>query len=350
MRTSMRMRGAAAALGAAVAFGSTAPAAKVLLAHVEPLMLGAVLYLGAGVGLTIVRLVVPSRRAEAALRRADVPLLVGVATFGAIVAPLLLLTGLRRVSAVTGSLLLNLESPFTVALAVVWFGEHLGGRAALGTVAMLLGAVTLCLGPDLAFSSQLSGVVAVAGACLAWAIDNNLMQRLALRDPLRVAQAKGLLGGGLAFVIALGAGADVPPVGTLSAGVAVGFVSYGLSVALALYAMRLIGVAREAAWFATAPFIGVVASVAVLGEPFGARELVALVFMAAGLVLLMTERHSHWHVHEPLRHDHRHVHDEHHQHLHAPDDPLGEPHAHEHTHAALAHEHPHATDVHHRHH
>ena len=61
----------------------------------------------------------------------------------------------------------------------------------------------------------------------------------------------------------------MPPVGTLAGGLLLGLVSYGASVVLAVYAMRLIGVAREAAFFATAPFIGALVSVAVLGEHFG---------------------------------------------------------------------------------
>ena len=47
------------------------------------------------------------------------------------VSPCLMLTGLTRVSGVTGSLLLNLEAPFTMAIAVLVFREHLGRRVAL---------------------------------------------------------------------------------------------------------------------------------------------------------------------------------------------------------------------------
>jgi ABC-type nickel/cobalt efflux system permease component RcnA len=119
---------------------------------------------------------------------------------------------------------------------------------------------------------------------------------------------------------------------------------------LAVHAMRLIGLAREAAVFATAPFIGALASVAVLGERFGLRELGATLLMLAGITLLLREEHAHLHAHESLEHDHRHVHDEHHRHAHLPEDPAGEPHAHRHVHAALEHEHPHVPDLHHRHH
>jgi drug/metabolite transporter (DMT)-like permease len=354
MVTSPFARGVVAALAAALLFGVGAPAAKWLVADADPIVLSAILYLGAGVGLTALRFATRDRRREAALRRDDAALVVGMTLAGGVLAPLLLLAGLRRVSAVTGSLLLNLEGALTVTLAVAFFGDHLGGRAAAGVVTMLLGAATLGLTSGGGGSADLSGgvlgVLAVSGACLGWAIDNNLTQRLSVRDPLAIAQVKGLLGGSVALALAVLFGRSAPPAVVVGLGFLVGFVSYGLSVALAVYAMREIGVAREAALFAAAPFLGVGVSVVLLHEAFGLRELVAMLLMLTGLGLLATERHSHRHVHEPMRHDHRHVHDAHHRHAHAPGDPAGEPHAHEHTHTTLEHDHPHAPDAHHRHH
>lgn len=346
---SSSMLGMAAAIAAAVSFGVSAPLAKLLLADAHPLMLGAVLYLGAGVGLTIVQYARAARSQEAQLRLADLPLVLAVAISGGVVAPVLLLAGLQRVSAVTGSLLLNLEGPLTIVLAVVFFGDHLGTQAAVGALLITLGAATLSVMPA-TLHGDVWGILAIAGACLGWALDNNLTQRLSLRDPISIVRAKGFVGGAIALAVALALGNEAPPVRIVASALVLGFVSYGLSVVLAVYAMRLIGVAREAAFFATAPFLGVVVSVAALGESFGRRELIAMLLMLGGLGVLLRERHAHSHAHESMQHDHRHVHDEHHRHAHRADDPPGEPHAHEHEHTALEHEHPHVPDIHHRHH
>ncbi len=313
-------------------------------------MLAAILYLGAGLGLTGLRFAIGNRRREASLRREDGPLLLGLIAAGGVVAPLLLLAGLARVSATSGSLLLNLEGPLTAILAVVYFGEHLGGRAAGGCIAMMMGAATLALAPGMHVAPDPLGMLAIVGACSGWAIDNNLTSRLSLRDPFALAQIKGLAGGSTALAIAFATGHSVPPPSIAFAGLLIGFASYGVSLALAIYAMRAIGVAREAALFSAAPFLGVLLSVGWLHEPFGLRELIALVSMALGVWFLATERHSHRHTHATVDHDHRHTHDAHHQHGHAIGDPTGEPHAHPHTHAPLEHEHPHTQDVHHRHH
>ncbi len=129
----------------------------------------------------------------------------------------------------------------------------------------------------------------------------------------------------------------------------VGLASYGISVLLDAYALRLVGAAREAAYFATAPFVGALAAIILFREKLGSADLAAMASMILGVVLLAREKHAHGHTHEDLEHEHAHTHDEHHQHEHADGDPPGEPHVHVHRHVRLAHDHPHTPDAHHRH-
>ena len=346
------LRGALAALTAAALFGLSAPLGKLLVRDAEPLVLSGVLYLGAGIGLSILG----ALRArdgvtghETPLQKADIGLLLGITLAGGVLGPLLMLWGLHRLPAVTASLLLNLEAPLTVGLAVLAFGEHLGRREVGAFGLILLGLVVLTHAGASLQTSWL-GVLAVGGACSSWAVDNNLTQRLSLRNPVAVARAKGLLAGATSLVLALVLGERLPSARIVGAGLCVGFVSYGLSLVLAVYAMRLLGAARQAAFFATAPFVGAVAAVPLLGETIGLRALIAAGVMGAGVFLLLRERHEHVHVHDRLAHEHRHVHDEHHQHAHTAHDPSGEPHAHAHVHDVLEHDHPHVPDIHHRHH
>jgi hypothetical protein len=128
----------------------------------------------------------------------------------------------------------------------------------------------------------------------------------------------------------------------------VGALSYGASIVLDAYALRLLGAAREAAYFATAPFFGALLAIPLDGDRFDGRTLAAMGLMAAGAALLGRERHSHMHTHEAIEHEHMHVHDAHHRHAH-PDGDAREPHSHPHQHAPLTHDHPHVPDAHHRH-
>jgi len=265
---------------------------------------------------------------------------------GGIAGPLLLMFGLARLPGVQASLLLNLEAPLTIGLAMLAFGDSMSVRETLGALVIVLGGALLAAGPG-GGDAQPWGSLAVVGACGAWAVDNNLGQRLSLRDPVAVTRMKALVAGAVNVTVALGLGERFPPKAAVAATMATGLLGYGLSIVLHLVAMRHVGAARQAAFFATAPFVGALAAVPILGERLGGAELGTGVLMAAGVVLLLRARHAHRHAHEALDHDHAHVHDEHHRHGHG--EAMTEPHAHELRHAPLDHDHPHLPDAHHRH-
>lgn len=349
-------RAPAEGLGAALLFGLSTPFAKILLPHSDPLALAAMLYLGAAAGLLIVsafgRLAAAaSGPKEPGLTSADLPVMAGVALFGGIVGPILMLAGLEHLSAVAGSLLLNLETPFTILLALAVFGDHMGRREALGATAVVLGAIVLGAngaGPrDL--NGDAIGAIAIAGACMAWAIDNNLTQRLALRDPVAVTRFKTSAAGLAMLAIAIVRGGPAPHAGIIAAAAALGAVSYGFSLILNLRALRMLGAARQAAYFATAPFAGAIAAAIIFGERPGAATLAAGLLMALGAEAIAFAPHLHRHSHEPLEHEHRHVHDEHHAHAHPAGVSSAAAHSHWHRHEPLEHAHPHFPDPHHRH-
>lgn len=343
-------QGALCGLSAAALFGLSAPLAKLLLPHVGVLPLASLLYLGAGLGLVAWGLLPRSHAAahEPALRRSDVPPLVAIVALGGVIGPILMLVGLARVSAVAGALLLNLEGPLTIVLALLLFGEHLGLRGAIAAALVFAGAATLAFAPGELRADPL-GVVCLAGACASWGVDNNLTQRLSLRDPVALARIKTLGAGVCSGAIALATSAAWPEPAAAALALAVGSVCYGASLVFDTYALRLLGAAREAAFFATAPFVGAIAAVPLLGETPRASQVIAALLMAGGVAVLLRERHAHTHGHEALEHEHSHVHDAHHQHAHDESVPTQEPHSHPHRHASLVHDHPHVSDLHHRH-
>jgi drug/metabolite transporter (DMT)-like permease len=337
-------RGATAALVAAALFGLSAPLSKLLLGHIGPQLLAGLLYLGAGIGMSIVRLF--RKSGEAPLQRRDVPLLVAVILSGGVAGPLLLMLGLGKLSAVAGALLLNLEAPFTMLLAV-GFGEHLGRRAALAGLLVVGASLVLALQPGSVGGDWL-GALFVALACLCWGLDNNLTQRLSLRDPIVIVQWKTLGAGLFAVPLALFMGGKLPDGGALTAALALGFGCYGVSIVLDVWALRLLGAAREAPLFATAPFVGALLAMPLLHERPRLVDVGAALLMLGGVYVLLRERHGHEHTHEPLEHDHAHTHDDPHHHHHHDVIPEG-PHTHPHRHEGLTHEHPHTPDLHHRH-
>ncbi|HXZ49413.1 MAG TPA: DMT family transporter [Usitatibacter sp.] len=344
----MRRLGAGipAALLAALLFGAGTPVAKLLLGPVSPWMLAGILYLGSGVGLAAWRLAGGGERA--ALARSDVPWLAAAIALGGVAGPLLLLWGLARMPASSASLLLNAEGLLTALVAWLVFRENFDRRIALGMLAIAAGAALLAW-PRGADSGSLLPSLAVLGACLAWALDNNLTRKVALADATQVAMAKGLAAGGVNVVLALAAGDRLPPPGAAAAGAALGIASYGLSLVLYVRALRDLGTARTGAYFSTAPFAGAIISLALLREPVTWNLGAAAVLMALGVWVHLTERHVHRHFHEAIEHEHEHEHYAHH--LHAHDFPVapGIRHTHRHRHEAMTHSHEHFPDAHHRH-
>jgi len=335
------------ALTAAILFGASTPLAKALLGSVSPWMLAGLLYLGSGLGLAIVRAVRGGGQ-EAAMPRADLPWLAAVIAFGGVAGPVLLMLGLAVTEASSASILLNLEGVFTMAIAWIVFREHVDRSIAVGAAAILAGAAILSWQPGSGAAIG-PGALLIVGACLCWAIDNNLTRKLSASDPVQIAMAKGAVAGTVNVGLALLQGSRFPPLPSALAGAAVGFLGYGFSIACFVLALRHLGTARTGAYFSLAPFVGAGIAIAFLGEPVTARFAVAALLMGIGLWLHLRERHEHEHEHAPTAHAHRHVHDAHHQHAHGPDDPPGEPHSHLHSHGRLVHRHAHFPDLHHRH-
>jgi drug/metabolite transporter (DMT)-like permease len=343
-------RGIAAALGAAVLFGLSTPLAKSLVGSIPPLVLAGLLYVGSGTGLAallILRTATGGRESITWPRGTDVGWLLGAVASGGAVGPYLLMYGLQATDAASASLILNLESVFTALLAWFVFKENFDRRIAVGMAFIVAGGAVLSAAP--AFLAQgWVGPLAIAGACLAWAIDNNMTRRVSVHDAMLIACVKGLVAGTSSVALAVAYGAELPPASVaLQAGV-LGFVGYGLSLTLFVVALRGLGTARTGAYFSLAPFIGAALAVA-LGAPLTATLVVAGLLMGAGVWLHLTEHHEHLHHHDRVEHEHPHIHDEHHQHQHGSEWDGSEPHSHHHVHEPLQHAHAHYPDVHHRH-
>jgi drug/metabolite transporter (DMT)-like permease len=343
-------RGIWAALGAAALFGVSTPIAKTLVGEISPLLLAGLLYLGSGIGLgalLTLRVAVSGRASIVRPRGADLKWLLAAVAFGGIIGPYLLMYGLRLCDAASASLILNLEGVFTALLAWFAFKENFDRRIAAGMALIIAGGAVLSTGAALR-AGGFAGPLAIAAACLAWAVDNNLTRKVSINDAMLTACVKGLAAGLCSVALALRSGAHLPGSTLLLRAGLLGFVGYGLSLTLFVLALRNLGSARTGAYFSLAPFIGAALAVA-LGAPLTATLIAAGVLMGLGLWLHLTERHIHLHRHSAQQHEHSHVHDAHHQHSHGADWDGREPHSHPHVHDPIEHAHAHYPDVHHRH-
>jgi drug/metabolite transporter (DMT)-like permease len=331
---------------AAVTFGVTTPAVAWAGRGLGPFTTAALLYAGAAASSLTLRLVGVRRDP---LRRGDLGRVVLVALFGGAIAPTLLAWGLQHAGATIGALLLNLEAVFTVLLARAVYREPIGPRVAIAVLAMAAGGAALTLDAWRDTSWGVFGILAVAAATVAWALDNTFTRPLSERDPLEVVAAKGTLGAAFTTTIAFVAREPMPSTTAALVLLASGATGYGLSLRFYLLAQRRIGAGRTGSVFALAPFVGAALAFALGDRSAGGWTAVAAALFGTGVFLHVTEKHAHRHLHDPLEHDHAHRHDDaHHDHTHDP--PVVGEHSHPHRHERVEHEHDHAPDLHHDHH
>jgi drug/metabolite transporter (DMT)-like permease len=285
-------KGPLLALLAALLFGLSTPFAKLLLGTMDGHLLAGLLYLGSGIGLgagVLWRKARPGASVPlAALERSDWLWLIGAIAFGGALAPVLLMAGLARSGATTASLLLNLEGVFTALLAWFVFRENINRRIASGFALIMAGSGFVSWSSQADLRAGLPALL-IAAACLCWGIDNNLTRKISHTDSVFIAAVKGLVAGTVNVMLASLSGNAWPGVGPTAAAMALGLVSYGISLVCFIIALRHVGAARTGAYFATAPFIGAVVAGILLHESVAWWVWVGGALMLAGVWLHLTE-------------------------------------------------------------
>ncbi|MEX1376521.1 MAG: EamA family transporter [Eubacteriales bacterium] len=337
------------AILAAALYGISAPASKILLRELNPLFMAALLYLGAGLGMWIYSVFAntkKSQKIEASLSKKEMPYIAAMILLD-VAAPILLLLGLQRTTAGTASLLNNFEIVATSIIALVFFKEAIDKRQWIAMALIIAASAILTFGAADGFSLSF-GSIFILLACLSWGFENNCTRQLSLKNPVQIVIIKGFGSGIGALIVCAIWGDFAAHIIYVILALVLGFVAYGLSILFYIFAQRSLGAARTSIYYSIAPFIGVLLSWLALREKITAGFLTALFLMIIATYFMVTELHSHTHVHSPLSHNHKHTHDnEHHNHTHA--EKVDGFHTHQHTHDAVEHSHSHYPDEHHRH-
>lgn len=333
-------------------FGISTPLAKLLVKNIPPVALAGLFYLGAFVGLTLYSIVRKKRMTGsydgvASLEKKDLPWLAGAILAGGIIGPISMLMGLTLVSGFSASLLLNLEGLATAIIAVFIFKENSGKRLWLSLASMTLAGIFLTWDPNQDKFNP-TGPLLILLAMVCWGIDNNLTRNISAKDPIQIARIKGFVAGIISLSLALILGTKILLDFKIVFALLLGAFSYGISLVFFIKALEGLGSSRTGAFFSFAPFIGAIASLIILREWIGWVMFPASGFMIIGVWLIISERHSHPHLHTATTHTHSHNHTDTH-HLHEHSGTFSEPHTHEHTHPELSHIHVHWPDTHHRH-
>ena len=333
------------AILAAALYAINIPFSKLLLTRVEPTMMAAFLYLGAGIGLFFYGLITKDREKTAPLTKAELPYTVGMILLD-IAAPVLLMFGLKLTSPANASLLNNFEIVATSLIAFFVFKEALSKRLTIAIGLVTVASITLSFEGEGSFRFN-TGSLLVLGAACCWGLENNCTRMLSSKSSVQITTIKGIFSGLGSLVIALCIGETIPGILWLLAAMALGFVAYGLSINLYIQAQKDLGAAKTSAYYSIAPFLGVAFSFFLPGETVGIQFFAGLAIMVIATVFMVKDT-----IH--LQHDHEHAHIHTHEHSHG-DVTHSHEHSHHHSHTHIhgedenAHGHDHGNDIPHDH-
>jgi drug/metabolite transporter (DMT)-like permease len=330
------------AIIAAILFGASTPVGKILLSNIPPFQLAGLLYLGAALGLLPFLIWKKSEIKICKIDKVNLHRLVGAICFGGIIAPVLLLFGLRMVSATSVAMWLNLELVATAVLGYLFFKDYLGVKGWIGVIGTIVASVLLSWQDGYIGAWAL---MLVAGASVCWGLDNHLTGLIDGITPTQSTFWKGLVAGITNLLISVMFESYCMQVSIVLFALLVGVFAYGFSITLYILAAQNLGATRSQMIFSSAPLFGVVLALVLLGETISLLQVSAASILIIALFTLFKDQHSHMHAHEVMYHNHEHNHNDHHNHS---VDEINS-HVHWHQHKALLHDHIHLPDLHHRH-
>lgn len=266
---------------AAALYALCAPVAKLLLLHIPATMMAGFLYLGAGIGMSFVNMVsmrTGANRGELPLTKKELPFTIGMVALD-IAAPVCLMLGLTKTTAANASLLNNFEIVATALIALLFFHEAIGKRLWAAIALVTLASLLLSFEDSESLSFSV-GSLFVLAACVCWGLENNCTRMLSSKNPMEIVIIKGFGSGAGSLLIALFAGERFPAFLWMIPAMLLGFVSYGLSIFFYIHAQRHLGAAKTSAYYAVAPFIGVLLSLLIF------REMPSAVFLGAFAIML----------------------------------------------------------------
>lgn len=278
------------AILAAALYAISSPVSKLLLKKVPPTLMASFLYLGAGLGMSVIDIIKRKKATattEARLTRKERPYVISMVVLD-IVAPIFLMVGLTTTSAANVSLLNNFEIVATSVIALLIFKEPIGKRLWGAIFLITISSVILSVEDISSFSLSL-GSFFVLLACICWGLENNCTRKLSVKDPLQVVIIKGLGSGVGSLLIAFVIGEKANNILYIVVALVLGFFAYGLSIFFYIYAQRDLGAAKTSTYYAVSPFIGVGLSLIIFRELPAFSFFIALIIMIIGMYFASTE-------------------------------------------------------------
>lgn len=281
------------AILAAALYAISSPISKIFLNEIPPTMMAGLLYLGAGIGMSIVglfRYKTAKLKKEMQLTKKEMPFTVVIVALD-IAASIFLMIGLTMTTSANMSLLSNFEIVATSLIAFFIFREVISKKLRIGIGFITVASIILSVENSSSFSFSF-GSTFVLLACVCWGFENNCTKMLSVKDPLEIVVIKGFGSGLGSLLISFILKETSTNTAYIIATLLLGFISYGLSTYLYIYAQRELGAAKTSAYYAIAPFIGVGFSFIIFREIPTISFIIALLTMIVGTYFVSADNNE----------------------------------------------------------
>lgn len=273
---------------AAILYGISIPASKIILKlGVEPTMLAAFTYLGAGIGLGLYNLfnkVILCKTISEPLTKKELPYTVSMVILD-IAAIVLLMNGILRTNSANASLLSNCEIAATSLIAMIFFKEYISKRLWIAIALIITAGAVLTFEGTGSFEFSLGSLLVIA-SYICWGAENNCTKMISSKNTQEITIIKGCFSGLGSLIIAFLTGETLPGLIYIIITMLMGFLAYGLSVAMYIKSQNYLGAAKTAAYFSTAPFFGVIFSLVIPGEILDIKFYISLIIMAVAALFI----------------------------------------------------------------
>lgn len=277
------------ALVSAILFAVCVPGAKLLSNQVSSVIMGGLLYLGAGLGMFLTLFIKPCT-SELSITKKEIPYTICMVILD-ISAIIFLMLGISKTIGANASLLGNFELAATSITAFLIFKEKISKNLFNAIILITLASIILTFEGYGSFNFNI-GSVFVLLSCICWGLENNFTKLLSIKDTRQITIIKGIFSGLGGLIIAFIIGEVFPSIKYVLLTMILGFFSYGVSVCFYIYAQRFLGASKTGAIYSLAPYFGVCFSLIILREKPLLQFYMALIIMIIATWLVIRDTKS----------------------------------------------------------
>ena len=287
MGNNIKIKSIIFAILAAIFYAINIPLSKILLQDIGSTMMASFLYLGAGIGIGILSIIINDNIKANKLDKNVLPFVIGMILLD-IAAPIFLMLGIKYGTSTSTSLLGNFEIVATSIIALIVFKEIITKRLWMAIVLITISSMILSFA-DISNLKFSYGSAFVLLATICWGFENNCTRMISSKDTFEIVILKGIFSGLGSFVIAILVKEKIPSIYNIVKVLLLGFIAYGLSIFMYVKAQKELGASKTSAFYSINPFIGAFLGFLFLKEKLDLNYFIALIIMILGTILIIKD-------------------------------------------------------------